>query len=146
MCRCRLENDSEGRRRYAAQWQTVDSSVAACVQREELQYLRGKLASMAAADADTLRQLKEFEESPSAGQLQEPISSIEAQAKSLALQRSEGGASAEHLALKAASDAVEQCVNTRVSALEDIKGARCAAAVVPACLTCGCRHHKADLP
>ena len=127
-CNFRLENDVEGRKRHGAQWQTVDSSVAASVQREELVYLRGKLASMASADADTLLQLQEFEGSPSAAQLQQPISSIETQAKSLTLQRSEGSASPEHLALKAASDAIEQCVNTRASALEELKGTRWAAA------------------
>ena len=147
-CNFRLENDVEGRKRHGAQWQTVDSMVAASVQREELVYLRGKLASMASADADTLLQLQEFEGSPSAAQLQQPISSIETQAKSLTLQRSEGSASPEHLALKAASDAIEQCVNTRASALEELKGTRWAAAFslsLGPCLTfCG-RHHQADL-
>lgn len=77
---------------------------------------------MATADADTLRQLKEFESSPGSAQLLQPISAIEMQTKSLALQKSEGGDSAEHLALKAASDAIEQCVETRSQALDEIKG------------------------
>jgi hypothetical protein len=77
---------------------------------------------MATADADTLRHLKEFESSPGATQLLQPISAIEMQTKSLALQKSESGDSAEHLALKAASDAIEQCVDTRSQALDEIKG------------------------
>ena len=118
----RLESDSQGRQRFGAQWQTVDSAVAAAVQREELDYLRSKLASMAAADTATLQQLREFEASPSASQLEQPIGAIEAQTKSLALLSSDGGQSSEYLALKAASDAVEQCVNSRHEALEEIKG------------------------
>ena len=118
----RLESDSQGRQRFGAQWQTVDSAVAAAVQREELDYLRSKLASMAAADTATLQQLREFEASPSASQLEQPIGAIEAQTKSLALLSSDGGQSPEYLALKAASDAVEQCVNSRHEALEEIKG------------------------
>jgi hypothetical protein len=108
----RLESDSEGRQRYGAQWQAVQSAVAASVQHEELDYLRRKLAAMVAADSDTLRALREFEASPSAAALLQPISDIEAQTKSLE----------EHLALKAASEALEQCVNARSQALEEIKG------------------------
>ena len=117
-----MENDSEGRQRFGAHWQTVDSAVAASVQREELDYLRRKLSSMSAADCDTLRELHEFEASPSASLLEQPISDIETQTKSLALLSSEGGKGAEFQALKAASDTVEQCVNTRSHALEEIKG------------------------
>jgi hypothetical protein len=123
----RLESDSEGRQRYGAQWQAVDSAVAASVQREELDYLRRKFASMSAADADTLRSLREFEVSPGVSVLQQPMSDIETYTKSLTLQKSEGGGSPEHLALKAASDEIEQCVNARAQALEEIKGARRAA-------------------
>ena len=118
----RLESDSEGRQRYGAQWQAVQSAVAASVQHEELDYLRRKLAAMVAADSDTLRALREFEASPSAAALLQPISDIEAQTKSLLLQKSQGGGCEEHLALKAASEAWEQCVNARSQALEEIKG------------------------
>ena len=92
------------------------------MQHEELDYLRRKLAAMVAADSDTLRALREFEASPSAAALLQPISDIEAQTKSLLLQKSQGGGSEEHLALKAASEALEQCVNARSQALEEIKG------------------------
>jgi hypothetical protein len=126
MLLARLENDSQGRQRFGAQWQTVDSSVAASVQREELDYLRRKLASMAAADSDTMRQLREFEASPGAPKLEQPVSVIEAETKSFALLRSDGGGSPEYVALKAASDAVEQLVNTRSQALDEIKGLLCA--------------------
>jgi hypothetical protein len=147
----RLESDSEGRQRYGAQWQAVDSAVAASVQREELDYLRKKLASMAAADGDTLRTLQEFEASPGAATLQQPISDIEAHTKSLTLQNSEGGRSAELLALKAASDELEQCVNARAQALQEIKGACCAAIEIRLRLAhlinfCILRYNQADLP
>jgi sulfite reductase alpha subunit-like flavoprotein len=92
------------------------------VQLEELDYLRGKLASMDASNSDTFSQLRDFEGSPGAAQLQQPVSAIEAQTKSLVLLKSDGSGNAEHLALKAASEAIEQCVNTRSQALDEIKG------------------------
>jgi hypothetical protein len=133
-----VENDSEGRQRFGAHWQMAESAVAASDHRTELDNLRKKIAEVVAADSVTQRQLSEF--IASASQLQQPVSDIELQTKSLAHR------SQEFLVLKTANETVEQCVIARSQALDEIKGSLPGSGQPRSLLNSNFRDHEAGSP